>query len=91
MFHLPRIAEMLFIGLVKKSIRIFHKIVWKNPNRLFDQPNISFILSTRKDNISKDPSPSCEVKSVFLNLFKTGNRARYSMHKSSCPFGILNL
>ena len=29
-----------FMGWSKSSLVFFHKIVWKNPNKLFDQPNI---------------------------------------------------
>ena len=29
-----------FMGWSKSSFIFFHKIVWKNPNKLFDQPNI---------------------------------------------------
>ena len=29
-----------YIGLAKKFTWVFHKMLWKNPNELFGQPNI---------------------------------------------------
>lgn len=31
------------VGLAKNSFRFFHKIVWKNPNECFGQPNTSLL------------------------------------------------
>ena len=39
----PNCTVDLYIGLAKKVTQVLHKNLWKNPNKLFDQPTI-FIL-----------------------------------------------
>ena len=41
---LKKFGGKKFIGLVKKFVRVFRNIVWKNPNEFFGQPVIRSVL-----------------------------------------------
>ena len=64
----------ILLAWSKSSFRVFHKVLWKNPNKLFGQPSWRRCLrvpwTARRSNqsILKETSPGCSLEGLMLKL-----------------------
>ena len=64
----------ILLAWSKSSFRVFHKVLWKNPNKLFGQPSWRRCLrvpwTARRSNqsILKETSPGCSLEGLMLRL-----------------------